>query len=107
MRRKSLVETWPELSAEKEGDGESRESHDQYEEQETEICESDDEDTVVFETEIDQEDNIQDQNSLDIPPPKKSKLEVANEFVTMTKSAQKQNIDQVLPDPRSIRRAHT
>ena len=41
-----------------------------------------------------------------VPPPKKSKLDSITDFVIQTKANQKLNLDQVLPDPRSIRRAH-
>jgi hypothetical protein len=124
MRRKASDETGPELSDDgttttnnndivgedlpsEEGNGvEFRESDVQVDG--VEICESDNDETVLYETEIEKEDddNVQILHDSDVPPPKKSKLETATEFVSKTKANQKQNLDQVLPDPSSIRRAH-
>ena len=125
MRRKSTVvaaETVPESSnsasannntegrgehcVEKDREVEIYEDSDDEQESVVEISESDSEETVIFETEFDQADDIEKVNISDAPPPKKSKLEVITDFVSKTKANQKQNLDQVLPDPRSIRRAH-
>ena len=42
----------------------------------------------------------------DDPPPKKSKFDRSVDFVAQTKHQQKLDLSNVLPDPRSIRRAH-
>ena len=66
-------------------------------------------DTILFETEIDIGDEHECHETAmdyDSPPTKKSKLDKGQEYVAQTKYKQKLHLDQVLPDPRSIRRAH-
>ena len=84
-------------------------------EQQTEQNDSDNaeeeecDDTILFETEIDIGDEHECHEPAiddDAPLTKKSKLEKAQEYVAQTKHKQKLHLDQVLPDPRSIRRAH-
>ena len=60
----------------------------------------------MYETEIDLGDANETVSNIGDPPPKKSKLDGIQEFVGHAKINQKLNLDQVLPDPQSIRRAH-
>ena len=64
------------------------------------------ENTILYETEIDLGDANETVSNIGDPPPKKSKLDGIQEFVAHAKINQKLNLDQVLPDPQSIRRAH-
>ena len=63
-------------------------------------------DTILYETEIELAVTTEVTANTGNPPPKKSKLDSITDFVVQTKANQKLNQDQVLPDPRSIRRAH-
>ena len=61
----------------------------------------------MHETEIEQADDLGEAaKGQELPPAKKSKFDKAIDFVDQTKASQKLSLDQVLPDPRSIRRAH-
>ena len=67
------------------------------------ISESDD-NTVLVETEIDLTAEVDCEG--EAPPTKKIKIDHVVDFVSQTKAQQKLHLEEVLPDPRSIRRAH-
>ena len=67
------------------------------------ISESDD-NTVLVETEIDLTAEVDCEG--EAPPTKKTKIDQVVDFVSQTKAQQKLHLEEVLPDPRSIRRAH-
>ena len=73
------------------------------------IVDEDDMNTVLLDTEAEADmescasQSVQDS---DDHPSKKSKFDKSVDFVALTKEQHKLNLDRVLPDPRSIRRAH-
>ena len=91
---------------------ESHEESDNLTESESPVDVSDEEDgyNVLLETENEfvneVESALESYQDLDDPPPKKSKFHRSVDFFAQTKHQQKLDLSNVLPDPRSIRRAH-
>ena len=63
------------------------------------------EDIVLLETEAELSEPAYSDTGYNSPPSKKSKLDEITDFVNQAKTSQKVNLGEVLPDPRSIRRA--